>query len=103
MSKLELYTRPLVIFDPSKKEHRRLYANFLASGSWRGCPYRFAVEDDYGYLIGHIQRELIEYYMGKEFNTQAKNTSLLIHQKKQKTVDKQPKRQYNKATSKNKG
>lgn len=87
MAKLELYLRPLVVFDASKKEHRQLYWNYLATGSWKGCPYRFAVEQDYGHLMGHIQRELMEYYMGREFKGEIKETAILIRQKRKKTVD----------------
>lgn len=87
MSKLELYVRPLVIFDAHNKEHRQLYFNYLATGSWKGCPYRFAVQDDYGNLIGHMQRELLEFYMGREFHGEVKETKVLIRQKKKKKVD----------------
>lgn len=103
MSKLELYVRPLVVFDATKKAHRKLFFNYLETGSWKECPYRFAVEDDHGNLMGHMQRELMEYYMLKEFGGVIKETSILSNQKRRKTVDKQPKRQYNKATSKNNG
>lgn len=87
MTKLELYVRPLVVFDAYKKEHRQLYFNYLATGSWKGCPYRFAVLDDHGHLIGHIQRELLEYYMGREFKGEVKETKVLVRQKRKKTVD----------------
>lgn len=88
MSRLELYGRPLVLFDASNREHRQLFNVFLATGSWRDCPYRFAVVEDHGYLIGHIQQELLKYYMGKEFHGVAKVPQKKVRQKKQKTVDK---------------
>ncbi len=47
-----------------------------------------------------IRNQLIEYYIRKEFEQQ--ETRKAIRNLK-KTVDKRPKRQYNKATSKNKG
>jgi hypothetical protein len=77
MGKLELYVRPLVIFDPSNKEHRQLYWNYLATGSWMDCPYRFAVQDDHGHLMGHIQRLILEWYMTREFKGEVKDTNLL--------------------------
>jgi len=66
MSKLNLYTRPIVIFDPNNKLHRQYFTNFLASGSWSNCPVRFAVEEDHGNLIGHIQRKLLIWYSDQE-------------------------------------
>lgn len=91
MTRLELNNRPLILFDASKKEHRQLYFNFLATGSWKGCPYRFAVSNDYGNLVGHMQRELLEYYMGREFKGEVKETAIFVRQKRKKTVDKRPK------------
>lgn len=79
--------RPLAVFDASKREHREYFWEFLSKGSWRNCPYRFAVADDHGHLIGHIQRELLEYYMGRDFKRKKK----MVVRKRKKTVDKQPK------------
>ena len=87
MSKLELYQRPLAIFDAGNKDHRQYYFNFLATGSWRGCPYRWAIPDDVGNLQGMIQRKLLEHYMGREFKGVVKEPQILVRQKKQKTVD----------------
>ncbi len=84
MSKLEIYLRPLVLFDASNKEHRQLYFNYLATGGWAGCPYRFAIAEDYGNLIGHIQRELLEYYMGREFKGKIKETRVLVPKEEEK-------------------
>lgn len=76
MSKLALHTRPVVLFDPSNKLHRQYATAFVATGSWKGCPVRFAVTDDHGNLIGHIQRELILWYSEQErkgkLNTESK-------------------------------
>lgn len=69
MSRLEYYTRPLVAFDPHKKEHRTYYAEFLKSGGWGRCPVRFIVpEDSGGDLISMIKNSLIAFYIEKEFN-----------------------------------
>lgn len=67
MSKLVFYGRPLIVFDPSNKEHREFYFDFVQSGTWGRCPYRFIVPDDQGNLVTMIQRKLIAYYVNKEF------------------------------------
>ena len=87
MSRLELYGRPLVLFDAHNAEHRQLFNNFLATGSWALCPYRFAVAEDHGYLIGHIQMELLKYYMGREFKGVVKEPQKKVRQKRKQTVD----------------
>lgn len=69
MSRLEFYNRPLVAFDPHKKEHRTHYAEFLKRGGWGQCPVRFIVpEDSGGDLISMIKNSLIAYYIEREFN-----------------------------------
>jgi hypothetical protein len=67
MSKLVFYGRPLIVFDPAIKEHREFYFDFVQTGTWGRCPYRFIVPDDQGNLITMIQRKLIAYYVNKEF------------------------------------
>jgi hypothetical protein len=62
MSKLGLHTRPIVLFDAGNKMHRQWVVSYLKTGSWGDCPVRFTVKEDYGNLIGHIQRELILWY-----------------------------------------
>ena len=66
MSKLGLHVRPIVLFDPSNKLHRQWATKFIETGSWGNCPVRFAVEDDHGNLIGHIQRQLLIWYAAQE-------------------------------------
>jgi hypothetical protein len=70
MSRLALYGRPYVIFDPKNREHRQWFADFNKSGAWGRCPVRFVVNDDHGDLITMIQRELIQFYVDKEFAVQ---------------------------------
>lgn len=84
MSKLEIYVRPLTIFEAENKEHRRLYASFLRTGSWTDCPYRWAIPDDVGNLQGMIQRKLLDFYMGREFKSVAKEPQIQVRQKKRK-------------------
>lgn len=68
MSNLALFGRPYVVFDPTNKNHRRWFADFIKNRSWGKCPVRFVIENDYGDLVSMIQRKLIEYYVDKEFN-----------------------------------
>ena len=68
MSKLEFYARPLVAFDASNKQHRRWYHEFVEYGGWGQCPVRFIVPESTGSdLVKIITRQLIEYYVTKEF------------------------------------
>ena len=70
MSRLALYGRPWVVFDAKNREHRQWFAEFNKSGAWGRCPVRFVVNDDHGDLITQIQRELIQFYVDKEFGTE---------------------------------
>ena len=63
-----LKVQPRVKFCAKNREHRLLFADFMKSGSWSGIPYRFAVDDTGPDLITLIQRELISFYLAKEFN-----------------------------------
>jgi hypothetical protein len=72
MSVLELSGRPFVVFDPNNQDHRRFYFDFVETGMWGRCPYRFVVPDDHGNLITMIQRSLVNYYVETEFKTVAK-------------------------------
>lgn len=69
MNKLEyLISRPLVRFDPANKEHRTYYNEFRKYGGWGSCPVRFICIDEYSdNLLAQIQRQLLEYYMNREF------------------------------------
>ena len=67
MSRLQLHGRPWVVFNATNRDHREWFAEFNKSLSWGKCPVRFVVNDDHGDLITMIQRELIAYYVGKEF------------------------------------
>lgn len=70
MSKLMLFGRPYVVFDPSNKDHRRWFADFNKNRTWQHCPVRFVVDDDQGDLITMIQRRLIQFYVDREFGTE---------------------------------
>lgn len=70
--------RRLVIFDPSNKEHRNHYSEFLRTKTWGKCPIRFAVEGDAANnnLAYAMQRKLVAYYMAKEFKIQVDSDSI---------------------------
>lgn len=98
MSRLELFGRPYVVFDPENKSHRGYYHEFVRSGTWGHCPVRFVVPEDHGDLITMIQRSLVKFYVAKEFDhgrkvdhSVAEKPQKKVSQKKQKTVDNRPK------------
>ena len=72
MSKLQLFGRPWVVFDPANKDHRRWFAQFQRESTWGHCPVRFVIDDDNGDLITMIQRKLIAYYVDREFGPEKK-------------------------------
>ena len=68
MSRLEYLARPLVAFDPSNKDHRRYYWEFMTYKGWGQCPVRFICTEEHGdNLPAMIQRMVVEYYVAKEF------------------------------------
>lgn len=69
MSRLALHGRPWIVFNAKNKLHRKWFAEFNKSSQWGRCPVRFVVNEDHGDLITQIQRELIQYYVDKEFGT----------------------------------
>lgn len=92
MSRLEFYARPLVAFDPTNKDHRRYYHQFVEYGGWGKCPVRFICPDSVGYdLTIMIRNQLIEYYVKKEFGKSAAQSTTKIRPKRQKMVDRRPK------------
>lgn len=87
MSLLQLASRPFVVFDPSNKDHRSYYHQFVKTNSWGHCPVRFVVPEGYGDLVSMIRIALIDYYVNKEFGDVVRKPQTLVRQKKQKTVD----------------
>jgi hypothetical protein len=67
VSKLQLEARQWVVFDPTNKDHRLYYHEFITLGTWGRCPVRFIIDDDAGDLITFIQRKLVDYYVKREF------------------------------------
>ena len=55
-------------FDPSNKDHRRYYIEFIEYGGWGRCPVRFICPEDVGMdLPTMIKNRLVEYYISREF------------------------------------
>ena len=94
MSRLEFYSRPLIAFDPCKKEHRAIYHKFSTRASWGHSPFRFICPEDHGHdLPSMINKLMLEYYMDKEFGKPvAVETSRKEVQKIRRLVDKDSKR-----------
>ena len=69
MSMLALRSRPWTVFDPKNKDHRKQYNTFMKHKTWGKCPYRFIIIDGHGdhITLNSIQRNMIEYYLSKEF------------------------------------
>lgn len=67
MSLLQLHMRPWAEFDPSNREHRKWYAEYLQLGNWSRCPVRFVDPKDCGNLAMSMQASLLQYYSNKEF------------------------------------
>jgi hypothetical protein len=88
MSKLALYGRQYVVFDPANKDHRRWFANFNKHLSWKDCPVRFVIDNDHGDLVTMIQRQLIQYYVDREFSKAIENP----HVAKKPRVVKKPRK-----------
>jgi len=84
MSRLEFYSRPLVAFDAACKDHRSIYYQFVRDRSWGHSPYRFICPEDNGDLITMIQRNLIDYYVRKEFGTIVQKPEPKIRPKRKK-------------------
>lgn len=58
--------RPVVVFDVNNEQHRQWYAEFLRTSSWGKCPVKF-VTTGYGNTKGSIDRQMLEYYIEKEY------------------------------------
>jgi hypothetical protein len=87
MSKLQLHGRPWVVFNATNREHRQWFADFNKTAQWGRCPVRFVVNEDHGDLITQIQRELIQYYVDKEFTvTRVRPKTVAKKQQKQMRI-----------------
>jgi hypothetical protein len=64
---LSAYARPHVIFDSSNAQHRKWAHRFLKDRNWSGCPVQFVLFNGDDNVISLIQRELMRFYLVKEF------------------------------------
>ena len=69
--KLDAHLRPYVTFDPSKRQHREMYAEFVRSGSWGRCPVRFTIDEECNNLAAALQRKIADYYVNREFKLES--------------------------------
>jgi hypothetical protein len=65
--------RPEIVFDAFNKEHRKLYTAYRKDMSWGNIPVRFITPGQFGVTIGHIERNLLDFYTHKEFQKEIVN------------------------------
>jgi hypothetical protein len=67
-TKLNLFERPYVVFDVKNKNHRKYFASFLSTGSWKHCPVQFLCDEEFSASLPAMMRDqMVEYYAKKEF------------------------------------
>jgi len=74
MSLLILRSRPIVLFDAADPKHRSYYYEFMKRRTWGYCPVRFMAEGLNTDLVNHIQQQMLEYYVKKEFKARKPRT-----------------------------
>lgn len=68
MNNLLLNCRPLAVFNPDNKEHRRAYHSFLKRSTWSHSPFQFVLEPGFEDVPTMCRIRLSAYYVDKEFN-----------------------------------
>ena len=87
MSRLEFFARPLVEFDPTNKEHRSIYNEFIKKPGWGHSPYRFICPDVHGSnLVSMIQQKMLEFYIKKEFAVGGRPKQCTVPKKPHKAI-----------------
>lgn len=71
MSVLQVTGRPVTIFDVKNRKHRELYAQFVRTRSWAHSPVRFIASEPTESDVGTIARQVVEFYVDKEFGEKA--------------------------------
>jgi hypothetical protein len=66
MDVLQRNQRPLVQFDPANVEHRRLYRQFLKTGTWSKSPVQFTLHEDFLELPHYLNTLMIQWYMDRD-------------------------------------
>lgn len=67
MIKTFIHNRQFVLFDVNNRLHRQAYFDFLKSGSWATCKYKFVCEEPYMDVPSYINLKISEYYLKREF------------------------------------
>jgi hypothetical protein len=70
MSKIQQFGRPHETFDPSNKEHRKIFHDALRYRTWGRSPICFWAEDDSSgsnSLMDQCIKAMSTYYIEKEF------------------------------------
>lgn len=65
--KLSLFRKPSIAFDVKNPQHRKDYALFLSTNSWRHANVHYELDEMSGENQSVIQRRLLEFYSAKEF------------------------------------
>jgi hypothetical protein len=73
MSTLLGLNRPTEVFDVQNRKHRALFAEFVRTGKWSHSPVRFVASEPTQVDVGTMTRQVVEFYIGKEFAKTAKN------------------------------
>lgn len=82
MSILYAYVRPWAVFDVKKADHRLMYAKFLKTRSWKGCPVQFVLDPDYSDITQMIENKLSAYYLAKETGLKIKEKPYQVAREK---------------------
>lgn len=91
-TKLDLFRKPVVAFDPENKQHRKYWAMFLRDQTWRNIPVRFAITENCQDITYQIQKTLAEYYITKEFKNVVNSPQEIVAKTPQKSPQKSAKK-----------
>lgn len=67
MSCLNAANRPVVLFDATNLEHRRIYNEFRRTRTWGRSEIRFELEHEWSDIISMIESKLLKFYSTQEF------------------------------------
>ena len=91
-TKLDIFRKPVIAFDPENKQHRKYWAMFLRDKSWVNIPVRFAFTENVHDIAYMINRQLAEYYVTKEFKSVVNQPQETVAKKPQKSAQKSPRK-----------
>ena len=67
MNNLLMNCRPATVFNPTDKEHRKAYYEFIKYSTWSRSPFQFVLEPGFEDIPHMCRIRLCEYYVNKEF------------------------------------